>query len=224
MAELVGPNGSLAAFDLAPDNVAWVQRSVAAQPLVCPVEAQVASLTALPYPDESFDAVWCANSLQYLSDEEVPTALAEFRRVVRPGGVIAIKEPDPGLCLFSPGDPFLLSRMWAAASEINAMFRGTLRSRTLRRLLERAGLEQVWQHGTLSEMWAPLSPVQQQYVGRQFMQMGAIAEQVGMPEGDLAFWRRQQDPGAPECLANDPDLLWCEGHFVAVGRVPERAA
>ena len=22
----------------------------------------------------------------------------------------------------------------------------------------------------------------------------------------------------PESLANDPDLLWCEGHFVAVGR------
>jgi hypothetical protein len=50
--------------------------------------------------------------------------------------------------------------------------------------------------------------------------MGALAEQAGMAEADLAFWRRQRDPDAPEGLVNHPELFWCEGHFVAVGRVP----
>jgi hypothetical protein len=35
-----------------------VQRLVAESSLASPVEARVASLTALPYPDDRFDAVW----------------------------------------------------------------------------------------------------------------------------------------------------------------------
>src|SRR5262249_30431910 len=109
MAELVGPNGSIAAFGLAADSIAHVQCIVAESSPACPIEARVASFTtALPYPDGKFDAVWCANSLEYVSEEELTFALDEFRRIVRPGGLIAIKDADPGLWLFSPGDPTLL--------------------------------------------------------------------------------------------------------------------
>src|SRR5689334_18733361 len=59
LAELVGPGGSLAAFDLAPDNVAHAQRLVAGWAGTCPVEVRQASLIALPYADDTFDAVWC---------------------------------------------------------------------------------------------------------------------------------------------------------------------
>lgn len=222
LAELVGPDGALAACDLAPDNIARVEQVVAASAPACPVGARVGDLLALPYADDAFDALWCANALEYLSDEEVDAALAEFRRVVRPGGLVAIKDADPGLWLFSPGDPTLLLRTWAAIGRVSAPFRGTLHMRTLRRRLERAGLADVRQRATLCEIWAPLQPVQRRYIGRQLRQMGALAEQAGMPEADLAFWRRQRDPDAPESLANHPELFWCEGHFVAVGRVPNR--
>lgn len=224
MAELVGPHGAIAAFDIAPDNVAHVQHLVAKWSAPCPVDARVASLMALPYADDQFDAVWCANALEYLSDTDLAIALAELRRVVRPGGLIAIKDADPGLWLFSPGDPTLLLRTWEAASQISPPLKGTLRMRTMRRWLERLGLVAVWQQGTLCEMYAPLAPMQRQYIGRQLMQLGALAEQVGMPEGDLAFWRQQRDPNAGEGLANHPELFWCEGHLLAVGRVPDRGA
>jgi ubiquinone/menaquinone biosynthesis C-methylase UbiE len=221
LAELVGPSGAITAFDLAPDNVTRVQQLVQDQPLGCPVEVRVASLTDLPYPDAAFDAVWCANSLEYLADADVPVALAEFQRVLRPGGVVATKEPDPGLWLFAPGDPMLLLRMWAAVSTISSPFHGTLRARMTRRFLERAGFTAVWQRATLSEIWAPVQPIQRHYIGRQLMQMGALAEQARMSRSDLAFWRQQRDPDASEALVNNPDLFWCEGHFVAVGQVSE---
>ena len=220
IAELIGPAGSIAAFDLAPDNIARVQALVAGWPYSCPVEARVASLTALPYSNGAVDATWCANALEYLSDQDVSMAIAEFRRVVRPSGMIAIKDADPGLWLFSPGDPTLLWRMWHAVSRISAPFRGTLHTRTMRRRLERAGLVNVWQHATLSEIWAPLEPIQRQYIAHQLMQMGVLAEQAGVPEADLEFWRRQRDPDSTDNLSHHPDLFWCEGHFVTVGRVP----
>jgi arsenite methyltransferase len=120
IADLVGPSGSIAAFDLAPDNIARVDSMVAGWTHSCPVETQVASLTALPYADADFDAVWCANALEYLSDADLSLTVVEFRRVIRPGGLVAIKDADPGLWLFSPGDPTLLWRMWAAVSQISA--------------------------------------------------------------------------------------------------------
>jgi ubiquinone/menaquinone biosynthesis C-methylase UbiE len=220
IAEDVGPAGSIAAFDIAADNVAMAEARMAGRVGGCPVEVRVASLLELPYADDEFDAVWCANALAYLADDELPTALAEFRRVVRPGGLVAIKEAEGRLWMFSPGDPAILWRAWEAAGRVAAPFRGTLRSQTWRRWLERAGLVDVWQRATLSEIWAPLRPIERQYIAHQLMQMGVLAERGGVPEADLEFWHRQLNPQAPESLANHPDLFWCEGHFVTVGRVP----
>jgi ubiquinone/menaquinone biosynthesis C-methylase UbiE len=222
IAEDVGPSGSIAAFDLAPENVARVQAVVTGWSHACPVEACVASLTALPYGDAEFDAVWCANALEYLSDDEASVTIDEFRRVVRPGGLVAIKDADPGLWLFSPGDPTLLWRMWEAVSRISAPMRGCLHlTRTLRRQLEHAGFIRAWQRATLCEIWAPLQPIERQYIGQQLMQTAVLAEQAGVPEADLKFWRYQRNPGSAESLSNHPDLFWCEGHFIAVGQVPE---
>jgi len=218
ISRLVGPSGKISAFDLAPDNVATVEARMATGEFACPVECREASLMALPYADEEFDAVWCANALMYLDDGALAGALVEFARVLRPGGLAAIKDADGGLFLFSPGDPTLLWRQWEAASRVSAPFRGCLRSRTMRRWLEQIGFVDVWQRGTLSEIWAPLEPIQRQYIAHQLAQMGELAETADLPEADLAFWRAQRDPRAPEHLVNQPDLFWCEGHFVTVGQ------
>jgi SAM-dependent methyltransferase len=44
------------------------------------------SATALPFPDDSFDVVWTVNVLEHIPQPEV--ALAELRRVVKPGGYV----------------------------------------------------------------------------------------------------------------------------------------
>lgn len=43
---------------------------------------------------ESVDAIWSSHNLEHVHTHEVKTALAEFHRVLRPGGVAHIQVPD----------------------------------------------------------------------------------------------------------------------------------
>ena len=47
-----------------------------------------------------------------------------------------------------------------------------------------------------------------------------MAEDFPLSEADRAMWRALRDPAAPDHPLNDPALFWCEGHALAVGRVP----
>jgi SAM-dependent methyltransferase len=55
------------------------------------VDVRVASITALPFADASFDAVVSADVVCQVDNPEV--AAAEFFRVLRPGGVLVINVP-----------------------------------------------------------------------------------------------------------------------------------
>ena len=46
------------------------------------------------FADASFDAIWSSHSLEHLHAHEIPLALAEFRRLLRPDGFALITCPD----------------------------------------------------------------------------------------------------------------------------------
>jgi len=53
----------------------------------------VASMTDVG-PIGPFDAVYCSHALEHLYPHEVPKALSEFYRVLKPGGVCIVLVPD----------------------------------------------------------------------------------------------------------------------------------
>lgn len=220
IAAAVGPAGRITALDLAPENIAAVEGRRGDWALPCPVTGQVWSLLALPYPDDHFDAVWCANVAQYLSDAELGTALREFRRVVRPGGLVAIKDADITIWNFTPGDPGLMWRLIVAARAGEPQIRGLLRTPELRRWLERAGLEAVRQHFTLIERWAPLRPAERTTSGELLAWAAGLAADAMLPEDDRRRWRTLRDPADPDHPLNSPDYHEYGANAVAVGCVP----
>ena len=45
-------------------------------------------------PSGTFDAVWCSHTLEHLYTHEVPFAISEFRRILKPDGFLLIRSPD----------------------------------------------------------------------------------------------------------------------------------
>ncbi len=52
----------------------------------------------LPHADESFDLIWCSEVIEHLADPA--STLAEFRRVLRPGGDLILTTPNSYALLF----------------------------------------------------------------------------------------------------------------------------
>ena len=86
MAAEVGPEGSVVGVDPSESMLATARRREA------PVEYVAGDALALPFPDESFDAVVATQVYEYVAD--MPAALAEARRVLRTGGRLLILDTD----------------------------------------------------------------------------------------------------------------------------------
>jgi SAM-dependent methyltransferase len=91
LAALAGP-GKVAGIDKSADFIAEATARATAAGLA--IDFEVGDAEALPYPDASFDCVRAERLLIYLTDPA--KAVAEMKRVARPGGRIALIEPDFG--------------------------------------------------------------------------------------------------------------------------------
>ena len=69
------------------------------------IDFQVANVYDLPFPAASFDAVHAHQLLQHLGDPV--GALSDVRRVLRPGGLVAVRDADFGSLLWHPADETL---------------------------------------------------------------------------------------------------------------------
>jgi arsenite methyltransferase len=89
LARLVGETGRLVGLDLAP---AMVEMAAARLEEASQAEVRVGDATALDLPDAGFDAAVSTQVYEYVAD--MPRALAELHRVLRPGGRALILDTD----------------------------------------------------------------------------------------------------------------------------------
>ena len=230
IADIVGPTGHITALDLAPENLDTVgQRLQRAWQIDTPVDIAEGSVLNLPYPDQTFDGVWFANTSQYLPDDELNRALDEFRRVLKRGGVLAVKDMDVGMWAIHPGpaNAFWAYFEYLLHAEDWRQIKGLAsRGWTMHRWLERAGFVDTWQRSMPIEWRAPLSDAQRSCLtemlggfSEQILNLSATDE-IHLPDDAQRFWEIAGDTAHPDNPLNSPECYSRDGQFVAVGRVP----
>ena len=91
MAAVLGSQGRVAGTDISPSMLELAAaRSIPAG--AAPVTFHRAGVGALPFQDASFDAAVSTQVLEYV--EDIPGALVEMRRVLRPGGRVLVLDTD----------------------------------------------------------------------------------------------------------------------------------
>ncbi|WP_341526207.1 methyltransferase domain-containing protein [Nostoc sp. UHCC 0302] len=113
-----------------------------------------ANIYALPFPDNSFDAIFSHALFEHL--QEPVKALQELSRVLKPGGIIGLRSPDWGGFLITPTTPELEKVMsyykWIQQQNSGNLYVG----RELRALLRKAGFTNINASASY-ECYEPLS-------------------------------------------------------------------
>jgi ubiquinone/menaquinone biosynthesis C-methylase UbiE len=96
--------GQVVGIDLARETLEAARRDANARGLEN-LRYEEGSVYALPFADASFDVAYAHQVLQHL--RERGAALGEMLRVVRPGGLVAVREVDWSTAAYWPRDPWI---------------------------------------------------------------------------------------------------------------------
>ena len=209
------PDGQTFGIDIGADQLDGA-RALARDLGVGNVAFRQGSIFDLPFADDSFDVVFSQTVLFHISHPE--KALAEIKRVLRPGGLVALRDGINASTFVWPDEP--LGRELGHWVRLGAQRSGGNPDvgRELGTLLHSAGFDDVFFTLGLEQ---PERPEER----AEYFSLVA-----GLFEGDLATLAVREGWSTPErlaagiarCrdLANEPGSIWAVPFGQAIGRKP----
>ncbi|HEU5103529.1 MAG TPA: methyltransferase domain-containing protein [Roseiflexaceae bacterium] len=203
LAERVGDTGSVVGVDLSAAYLDMARAQAEATAYAARVRFQVGDSASLPFDDNRFDLIWCAQSLISLPDPI--GALRELQRVMRPGGTLAVFENDTLHQLVVPWPPELeLAVRQAQLRALAARTPATAKyfvGRDLCGIFAEAGLQRCRVTPYTSIRHAPLSDDERVYLSWYFDDLSARARPY-LPPDSGAWFDRLLNPASQDYLLN----------------------
>jgi len=223
LAEAVGPEGRVTGIEPTAERVEAARELVGGRLGPGRLDFRQGDGIALEMGDGSLDWLWCGDVLHHIV--ETAAALAEFRRVVRPGGRIVIKESQVLSAMFLPGHPELERRIQLAEIERTREEGGGRsfqeRRQTTLASLRAAGLGEVGMRSYLIERRAPLAPAARDYIQKTVFERnwGERLRPLLTPE-EWALRSALCDPDSPRNILKTADYYCLYPITVFMSRVP----
>lgn len=115
LATEAGPNGFARGADISESMLAVARQRSAGQSYSDWIDFKAGDAIALPFPDHTFDAAVATQVYEYVGD--MPQALAELYRVLRPGGRAVIVDTDWDTIAWHSSDRARMAQILAAWDE-----------------------------------------------------------------------------------------------------------
>jgi len=219
LAEKTGTTGYVTGLDLSLEALTLAEELTKKVNFSERVSFQKSDIRNLPFKDSTFDWVWSMDCAGYAPLDPI-SLLLEFKRVVKPGGTIAIIAWSSENLL--PGYPLLEARLRATASGLAPFTKGQEPDRHFLSALgwfKEIGLEKQTAKTFAGNLHAPLSQVEKDSLTALFkMRWNGIEKELS--SRDYSDYQRLCLEESPEFIVYQPDYYAFFTYSMFMGRVP----
>jgi ubiquinone/menaquinone biosynthesis C-methylase UbiE len=219
IARMIGPEGRIVGVDPDQRNIDLAASRIAGAPYRDQVDLQRGPLHPLPFDDSSFDAVWCAGSLQYEPDPV--GAIREMVRVVRPGGKVAAQDVEMHVMMLGPMPDELLIALKGALPHGETGSEGHVdwfTGHKLRGYFQTAGLREVRGYLRMREYVHPLTDDERGFLEVAMPYLCTASPGIqSLSNEQRDELQRLSDPESGGSMFGRPDFTFVEGRALAVG-------
>lgn len=217
LVKAVGKDGGVTGIDLSPELIAHAKKTMEKIGINSQATLLTGTVNSLQFDDETFDWIWSCDCVGYPSGNLLPD-LQEIKRVLKPGGTIAILGWTSQQVL--PGYPILETRLNTTCSSVLQYYRGSDPRHCFQRALGAfidAGFRQPKAKTFICDVQSPLSDdIKTAMVSLFDMLWGDRQQETS--QADWEDYQRLCHPKSSEFILNIPDYYGFFTYSMFIGQ------